>query len=97
MAGVSIAVLQGQLPQIIQLVQLGIASVRSLIAAIREADPGADVPDDAELIRVFADNSAEGVAEADALLARLRAAAEAATASLQARKLGETKGEQTDR
>lgn len=58
-----------QLGQAIQLAQMGIALVRSLVAAARAA--GQDVPDDAELIRILSDNSAAGRAEAEAVAANL--------------------------
>lgn len=66
------------LEQILQLIGVGqsiFASIRAAIAAFRAANPGVELPDDAELIRVLGANAASGQAEADALIARLRAQA----------------------
>ncbi len=68
-------VLMGELPRMMQMAQLAIGTVRAVVAALKANGGGADLPDDAELIRIFADNSEAGVAECDALIARLRALA----------------------
>ena len=60
-----------QLTQAIQMGQMAVALVRGIVAAFRSA--GQEVPSDAELIRILGDNSAAGKAEADALIARLKA------------------------
>jgi hypothetical protein len=65
------AVNLGQLQQAIQAGQVVFALIRSLKAAFQAGNPGVELPSDAELIRMLADNSAAGVAETDALIARL--------------------------
>lgn len=64
--------------QILQLIAVGqsiFASVRAAIAAFRAANPGVELPEDAELIRVLSANAAAGQTEAEALVARLQAQA----------------------
>lgn len=59
--------------QAVQIGQMALGLARSIAAAVKAGNPGADIPEDAELIRILADNSAAGKAEADALIARLQA------------------------
>lgn len=61
------------LQQAAQAAQIAAAMFRTLRAIFQAQHPGVELPDDATLIATLGDNSHAGVAEADALKARLQA------------------------
>lgn len=67
--------------QLLQIGQLTFTAIRDIVAAMRAANPGAELPTDDVLIKLLQDNSAAGKAEADALVARMQALVDAQASS----------------